>query len=78
MSNYLNILVYWTAEERAIMEQEFKINLKDGILPSLVQCEEVRKKHKILQRRNAPTMKAWINNSLKKKKICQSKGDNVQ
>lgn len=58
------------------MQAEFKKNLKDRILPSLIQCEEVRRKRKTLDRRNAASMKAWINNYLKKMKVFQS--DNMQ
>lgn len=65
--------MYWTAEEKEIMHKEFKKNLEDRILPSLNLCNEIREKHKVLQHRNAATMKAWINNSIKKMKVWESR-----
>lgn len=53
------------------MYQEFEINLKNGILPGLKYCEEIKKKYSLFDKRNAYAMKAWVNNTIKarKKKI---------
>lgn len=61
--------MYWTSAEKEIMHQEFAINLDDEILPSLSKCDNVRKKYPELQHRNNTAIKAWINNTIKKRKL---------
>lgn len=50
------------------MNREFKQHLDDGILPSLVKCADVRNKYTVLQHRNTAAIKAWVNNTLKKRR----------
>nr|CAI5840285.1 unnamed protein product [Callosobruchus analis] len=61
--------VRWTTEEKRIMTGEFKRNLEDGILPGLKYCQSILNKYECLRRhRNAESMKAWVNNTMRKKK----------
>lgn len=61
------ISVYWTSEEKNAMREIFTKNLRDGILPGLKLCEDVRQQFPVLKNRTAVTMKAWINNEMKKR-----------
>nr|CAI5841914.1 unnamed protein product [Callosobruchus analis] len=66
---FLAFLVRWTTEEKRIMREEFKRNLEDGILPGLKYCESILNKYECLSRhREAESMKAWVNNTMRKKK----------
>lgn len=58
------ISVYWTSEENNVIQEIFTKNLRDGILPGLKLCEEVRQQFPVLKNRTAVTMKAWINNEM--------------
>lgn len=51
------------------MKKEFNENLEKRVLPGLKRCEDVRNKHAILRKRNAESIKAWINNFLRKKTV---------
>lgn len=50
------------------MVDVFKKNLDDGILPGLKFCAEIQQRYKVLENRNPATIKAWVNNMLRKKK----------
>ncbi|XP_074028803.1 uncharacterized protein [Leptinotarsa decemlineata] len=57
---------YWTEEEKEIMFKIFERNLKGGILPGLKMCTEVQNKYPQLRHRTAVTLRAWVNNTIKK------------
>lgn len=59
---------YWSEKEKEIMYQVFQRNLQDGILPGLKMCGEIQQKYPELLNRTAATLRAWVNNTIKKNK----------
>lgn len=49
------------------MEKVFYKHLKDGILPGLQMCAEIQQQYPQLKNRTSVMLKAWVNNTLKKK-----------
>lgn len=54
------------------MKIEFKKNLEVEVLPGLKLCEALRNKYDVLKKRNAASIKAWVNHTIRKsRKITQ-------
>lgn len=60
--------VYWSNEEKILMNKLFSDHLKSRTLPSFTECLEAIAHYPILKNRSKETMKAWIFNQIKKDK----------
>lgn len=57
---------YWTTNEKEIMRNVFGRHLQEKDIPGFPECREVIKKYPELQMRSVQTVKAWVNNEIKK------------
>ncbi|KAF5298947.1 hypothetical protein FQR65_LT19557 [Abscondita terminalis] len=55
----------WTSEEIKIVNHEFQQHLRSNSLPSLSQCEFVKNKYSVLQKRTAAQIKSWLDNQVR-------------
>lgn len=56
----------WTTEETKIVLDHFSLHIKRGALPGKVLCEELMKKHPVLQERKWSDLKFCCKNYITK------------
>lgn len=63
----------WTTPEKQAVRRRFSTYLQLGSLPTINECYEVIQSEQSLKDRSAEQLKAWVNNTNKKKLKDQKK-----